>query len=97
MAAGDLAMSIPHIRDPNTEAGTGEKVLSTLGRSTGYLLGGRMGMLGSTALGSGLGYLGGKAGKLVGGGGVRGSVDMGPRAELLSQAAPEAGRLVGID
>lgn len=68
MALADIGMGIPHVLDPNTQAGTGEKVLGTLGRSSGYLLGGRMGLLGSSALGGGLGYLGSRAGRLFGGG-----------------------------
>jgi hypothetical protein len=68
MAVGDVAMGVPHVLDASTQQGTGEKALGTLGSAGGYLLGGRMGMLGSMALGSGLGYLGGRAGRLFGGG-----------------------------
>lgn len=97
MTLADVAMSVPHIRDPNTEEGTGSKVMGTLGRSTGYMLGGRMGLLGSSILGSGLGYLGGKAGKVFGGGNPQVAppgalAAMSPRAEMLSQ---QAGRLMG--
>jgi len=67
MAVGDVALSVPHIRDTTTEAGTGEKALGTLGSATGYMLGGRMGLLGSSILGSGLGYLGRQTGRLIGG------------------------------
>lgn len=95
LAVGDVGLSVPHVMDQTTEAGTGEKVLGTTGRAAGYLLGGKMGLLGSTALGTGMGYLGGHAGRLFGGG-QRGAVDMGPRAELVRQARPEVGRMIGI-
>lgn len=111
MAAGDVALGTPHILDPSTQQGTGQKVLGTLGSSGGYLLGSRMGLLGSMALGSGLGYLGGKAGKVFGGGRPVTQAPKGVLSEAaesvpsrpttvfakkqLAQAVPEVGRLVG--
>ena len=103
MTLADVAMSVPHIRDPNTEAGTGEKVLGTLGRTSGYLLGGRMGLLGGSILGGGLGYVGGKAGKIFGGGTPRlpqaAPSPYGALEEYVPQRtrmmAEQAGRLIG--
>jgi hypothetical protein len=94
--------------DPTTQEGTGEKALGTLGSAGGYLVGGRMGLLGSAALGTGLGYLGGKAGKIFGGGKkAPAEAEASPLAALpsrpatvfarrqVAQAVPEVGRLVG--
>jgi hypothetical protein len=97
MALADVAMGVPHVLDPNTQAGTGEKVLGTLGRSSGYLLGGRMGILGSSVLGGGLGYMGSRAGRLFGGGKPAAEAPstlgtLSPRAEMLSE---HTGRLLG--
>lgn len=104
-AVGDVGLSAPHILDKNTQQGTGEKVLGALGTSGGYLLGGRMGMLGSMAMGSGLGYAGGKVGKLFGGGkskdgksGGKKPAPLPPREavrETIMENAPRVGRLVG--
>lgn len=63
LAAGDVALSAPHILDPKTQEGTAEKALGTLGSAGGYMLASRMPLLGSLAVGSGLGWLTGKAGK----------------------------------
>ena len=68
MAVGEVGLSAPNIMNRNTQEGFGEKALGTLGSTGGYLLGGRMGVLGSMAMGSGLGALGGAAGKVFGGG-----------------------------
>lgn len=107
MAVGDVAMGVPHVLDASTQAGTGEKALGTLGSSAGYLLGGRMGMLGSMALGSGLGFLGGRAGRIFGGGNreapAPGPALARPATMALDkavgtpvrQAVPEVGRLIG--
>lgn len=101
-AVGDVAMGAPRVFDKNTAEGAGEKALGTLGSATGYLVGGRMGMLGSMAMGTGLGYLGGKAGKVFGGGNKSAkskSLPITPRTALmregLEEAAPRVGRLVG--
>lgn len=102
MAGVDIATGVPHIMDPTTQEGVGEKALGTLGSTTGYLLGGRMGMLGSSVLGGGLGYLGGRVGRLFGGGRGEGAGGVGRVAALeraargpLTEAVPEVGRLVG--
>ena len=65
MGAADLAMSAPHIMNQNTEAGTGEKVLSTLGSSGGYLFGSRMPLVGSMLFAGGAGTIGKYLGKGV--------------------------------
>jgi hypothetical protein len=106
MAVGDIALGAPRVLDPTTAEGTAEKALGTLGTAGGYLLGGRMGLLPSVALGSGMGYLGGKAGKLFGGKkskkkdeAVSEQVPGRPTSVLarrqLTEAVPEVGRLVG--
>ena len=58
MAGADIAMSAPHIADPSTQAGTGEKALETLGSTGGYLIGSRLPLLGSLLFASGTGAVG---------------------------------------
>lgn len=67
LTVADVATTIPTLTDPNAPGSVAEKGLGALGRSTGYLLGGRMGLLGQTVLGGGLGLAGGRVGRLVGG------------------------------
>lgn len=107
MSVGDVAMSVPHVIDPNTQQSTTEKTLGALGTSAGYLAGGRMGLLGSMAVGSGLGALAGGAGRLVSGRKKKpaqadGSFDQLPSRpstvfakRQIGEAVPEAGRLMG--
>jgi hypothetical protein len=101
----DVSLGVPHILEKDTPQSTVEKTLGTLGTSTGYMLGGRMGLLGSLALGSGLGYLTGGAGRLISGRrkvpGQEGSEGLPSRPstvfakQRLGEAVPEVGRLVG--
>jgi hypothetical protein len=63
MAAGDIAMGVPHVMDPTTQEGYAQKVLGTLGSAGGYMLGGRMPFLGNILLGSGAGLAAGQLGK----------------------------------
>ena len=63
MAVGDVALGVPHIMDPTTQEGYGQKVLGTLGSAGGYMLGSRLPFLGNILLGSGAGYLAGQLGR----------------------------------
>jgi hypothetical protein len=65
MALGDVALGVPHIMDPTTQEGYGQKILGTLGSAGGYMLGGRLPFLGNVLLGSGAGMLAGQLGKGV--------------------------------
>jgi len=106
MTVGDVAMSAPHIMDQSTQQSTAEKTLGALGTAGGYLAGGRMGLLGSMAMGTGLGALAGGAGRLISG---RKKTPQQPETfdrhpsrpstvfarQQLGEAVPEVGRLVG--
>lgn len=65
LAVGDVAMSVPHVVDPTTEKGYGEKALGMLGSSGGYLLGGRLGIVPGMLFAAGTGALGRAIGKPI--------------------------------
>lgn len=105
LAGTDLAVAAPAMLDPSSPVGAAETGIGALGSSTGYLLGGRMGLLGSLGLGTGLGYLGSRAGRLLGGTKApqeaqalgRPTVQAARRtvAPIVGQSVPTAGRLIG--
>lgn len=88
MGAADIAMTVPRVMDPTTEAGTAQKAMEGLGTAGGYFLGGRMPLLSSMLFASGTGALGKYLGK-----GIDKLRGFTPPAAVAA-AAPEAGRAI---
>ena len=105
MGAADVAMTIPHVMDPNTRAGAGEKTLEGIGSAGGYLMSSRMPLLGSALFAAGTGtvgkYLGRGVDKIRGYKPPKKAKDqdrlpgLGPKAQYLAKEAPGVRRLIG--
>lgn len=102
-AVGDLALSAPGLMQNDPNRGLGEKTLGTIGTTGGYLLGGRMPILGSMLLATGAGAIGKRLGRGIdylsgrrGAKPVSDEMASRPSIDYLSQQAqPMVGHLLG--